>query len=618
MFLPSKMKKVRLQLAITQEDRFLREVSKLGILQIKNLEEKVPNFSTENLRLVEERNFLENLIRRCDALLNRMPKESIIEQLFSKKSNEIKIKENERDELLKNAENILKESEEKIQLWEAMKKQNLASKAQLSQKISSALRGNFLVLIGIRKTEYLTVIDGWMKEKDVVKLRSIIENTVGKNAIVAVEKSTIGKNKNIVRIRIAVLATDYPKLESELNTQGIAKIELEKEKAEKIEFIEEAIDIISIRNKLSLLRRILLDQLEIIKAKEKIATSKFLALIEGWIKEKDVEKLVSLLKNGNYDYQLSIEDPTPTEKDTVPVSLENPPLIRSFEILTTMFGYPKYGQIDPTPFLFIFFTIFFGIMFADVFDGLLLLIFAFLLLRGYGSKSEGGRKLSEILIAISLSSMFFGFLSGEFMGGVIKIPTLWFNGFEDPMYFFYIAIVLGLIQLTLGFIIGFINELLNKNIKRAIGEKLSWLIMIYGSLIFIVGSYLSKSILSYAGIILAISGLLILLASNLMNLMEITRIISNVVSYARLVAINMSHVGIARAFALLAGPLISSEGGILGLLVGGFILIVAHAFIVFIEGFVAFAHSLRLHFVEFFSKFFEPSNNVFIPLKVNI
>jgi V/A-type H+-transporting ATPase subunit I len=618
MFKPAKMKKVKLQLPLEQEDQFLDSISKLGILQVKNVEEQVPDLSIVDANVAEEKNNLENLIRRCDAILNKLPKEGIFAQLV-RKSNEVFTPSKEQEyELYANAQKILSEAEDKLSTWEKLKKSKFATREQVSSKIFSLLRDNLIVIRKIKETNHIIILEGWIRRKNIAKLKEVVTRTTEGKCILSLEESKV-LGKDILRIRLATLTSNYVALEGALSSYGLAKliVEAEEEKGAEFESVEEAIDISSIKQKVSLLKKVLLNRLEIIKAKEKLARSKFFVYLEGWIKEKDISKLTSLLKDGHYDYRLSLEDPKEGEEDRVPVALENPPLIRSFEVVTTMFGYPKYNQIDPTPFLAITFALFFGLMFADVFDGLLLLAFSLLLYHGLGSRSQGGRKLSEILIAISFSSILFGFLFGEFMGGIVNLPVVWFSGFENPMYFLEVAIVIGITQLTIGFIIGFINELLRHRIKNAIGEKLSWLLLLYGIIVILLHFYyLQNDLYLYFGSMLTISGIFLILITKPMDLIEITRMISNVVSYARIVAINMSHIGISRAFALLAAPLLSPESGIIGFLLGGALLLIAHVFIVFIESFVAFAHSLRLHFVEFFSKFFEPAGNVFMPLSV--
>ncbi|MEM3368926.1 MAG: V-type ATPase 116kDa subunit family protein [Thermoproteota archaeon] len=619
MFKPAKMKKVKLQLPLEQEDKLLDDLSKLGILQVKNVEEHIPDLNVLDANIVEEKSNIENLIRRCDAILNRLPKESIFTQLI-RKSNEVFVLSKDQEyELYTNAQSILSEAEDKLNTLEKLKKSKIATKEQVSSRISSLLKDNLIVLRKVKETNHMVVFEGWIKRKNVVKLKEIISKTTEGKCIISLEESKV-LGKDVLRVRFVTLTSNYVALEGALSRYGIAKFSVEETKEEepKLESIEEVIDVNSIKQKVSLLKKVLLNRLEIVKAKEKLGRSRFFVYVEGWIKEKDVNKLTSLLKNEHYDYRLSLEDPKEGEEDHVPVALENPPLIRSFEAITTMFGYPKYKQIDPTPFLAITFSLFFGLMFADVFDGLLLLAFSLLLYNGLGSRSQGGRKLSEILIAISFSSIFFGFLFGEFMGGVVKLPVVWFSSFENPMYFLEIAIIIGIAQISIGLVIGFINELIRHRIKNAIGEKLSWLLLLYGIIVILLHFYyLQSNIYFYLGIILAASGVLLIFITKPINLIEITRMISNTVSYARIVAINMSHIGISRAFALLVAPLLSSENGIIGFLLGGVFLLIAHIFIVFIESFVAFAHSLRLHFVEFFSKFFEPSENVFIPLSIS-
>jgi len=613
MFRPARMKKVKLLLPLEQEDRFLEEVGRLGILQVKTAGKKPLEYDYDG-KIVEERDNLLSLVRRCDTVLNRLPKEGLISQLISK-GGEAPIPLTRESEIYENAQKILNDAEDRLNKWEKLKELRLSTRKQLSSKISFLLRDNLIVIKRLKRTDYLVVLEGWVRNRDVDRLVKALSDAVKDKCLISLEES--GLDKNILSMRLATLALHYPVLETALDTYGVARLTgMEGGEELNIKDVEEVIDTGRVKREVSLLRKVLSTRLEFLKAKENIARSKSSAYLEGWVKEKDAVKLSSLLEKGGYSYKLSVEAPEPGEE--APVALDNQRFIRSFEIITLMFGTPGYRQIDPTPFLAITYTIFFGLMFADVFDGLLLLAFSLLLYRGFGSRSENGRRLSEILIAISLSSIFFGFLSGEFMGGVVKIPVLWFNGFEDPMYFLQLAVVIGIIQITTGFILGFVNELLSRRIKNALGEKLSWLILIYGSIMVLLNFYYSSGeFFLYLGSILVASGLILIIITSPRNLIEIMRIISNIVSYTRIVAISISHTGISRAFALLATPLIYSGNIIIGLLTGGAILFITHVFIVFIESFIAFAHSLRLHFVEFFSKFFEPRGNVFKPLYVD-
>ncbi|MBO3841774.1 MAG: hypothetical protein FGF48_05095 [Candidatus Brockarchaeota archaeon] len=611
MFRPARMKKIRLLLPVDQEDRFLREIGKLGILQVKTVDKRPPGFNPD-VKIDLEKNNLLSLIRRCDTILNRLPKEGIIIQLIGK-SNRIDPPEEEEDEIYNNAQSILNDAENKLNKWEKLKILKLSTRKQFSLRVFSLLKNNLIVLKSVRRTDYLVILEGWVKRDDVDKLIETIPEPVKSECLISLEESVI-LGREVLKVRLATVVQNHSILEKALSSHGVASFSSEGGEGLETEEIEEAIDIDSIKRQTTLLKKVLLKRLEILKAKASIVRVESSICLEGWVKEKDLEKLVSTLKK-SYTYELSVEDPDRWEEP--PVALENPPIIRSFETITLMFGTPGYRQVDPTPILALTYAIFFGLMFADVFDGMLLLLFSLLLHRGLGSRSWEGRRLSEILITISFSSIVFGFITGEFMGGAVKIPVLWFNGFEDPMYFLWIAILLGVIQLTVGLVIGFVNELLLKRFRNAF-EKLAWLMLLHGSIIVLLyySHYLNWDFYLYSGSIIAVSGLILMAIINPRNLMEVTRLVSNVVSYTRIVAINISHAGVSRAFWLLASPLIYSGNPIVGLLAGGAILLVTHFFIVFIESFIAFAHSLRLHFVEFFSKFFEPEGNIFKPLSL--
>jgi V/A-type H+-transporting ATPase subunit I len=88
----------------------------------------------------------------------------------------------------------------------------------------------------------------------------------------------------------------------------------------------------------------------------------------------------------------------------------------------------------------------------------------------------------------------------------------------------------------------------------------------------------------------------------LTGMLELTRLLSNVISYVRILALNMATAWMSRTFVLLGGLLV--EVYIVGPALNGTILIFSHFFMVFISSFATFAHSLRLHYVEFFGRFF--------------
>jgi V/A-type H+-transporting ATPase subunit I len=104
-----------------------------------------------------------------------------------------------------------------------------------------------------------------------------------------------------------------------------------------------------------------------------------------------------------------------------------------------------------------------------------------------------------------------------------------------------------------------------------------------------------------------------LIGQGLSGLLEITKLLSNVISYVRILALNMASTWMARTFLLLGTMLV--EIPIVGYLVTAILLFFSNIFIVFISTFATFAHALRLHYVEFFGRFFIGGGTKFSPLK---
>jgi V/A-type H+-transporting ATPase subunit I len=320
-------------------------------------------------------------------------------------------------------------------------------------------------------------------------------------------------------------------------------------------------------------------------------------LMEGWIRKKDSGKFESIINKYSSYVLAEISEPDEPPKK-IPVSLDNPRVIKPFEELTLLFSVPRYNEIDPTPFLAVSFVLFFGIMFSDMFDALILLatsLFVFLKTR------SGGRALhsvSGIVIACSLSALFFGLLSGEFAGFPIREKY----SLMQPANLLTFALTLGFIQILLGFFIGMVDYVKRKDYYSAFCVQGAWILIFCGAAAAILFSH-SWAYASLLGVVI------LLFSEGLVKTLELTRLISNFFSYSRLLALSMAHIGIASVFATLSSSLFSIPyAGIPSALL---LILVSHLFIVFITMFAVFAHALRLQYVEFFSKFYRGGGLLF-------
>jgi V/A-type H+-transporting ATPase subunit I len=112
-----------------------------------------------------------------------------------------------------------------------------------------------------------------------------------------------------------------------------------------------------------------------------------------------------------------------------------------------------------------------------------------------------------------------------------------------------------------------------------------------------------------AGMIIAIKG------EGGKAIIELPEVLSNVLSYTRLIAIGMSKAGMALAFNFIAIELIAPSGGIM-LIMGLLVFVVGHLMIFILAIISAGLHSIRLQYVELFTKFYEGGGLEFNPLKI--
>lgn len=149
---------------------------------------------------------------------------------------------------------------------------------------------------------------------------------------------------------------------------------------------------------------------DVLEMLRKPGGTKHFAVIQGYIPKKMEEKF----KDSTKQWMSVIEDVTdPKLKDDSPTLFENKKFVRTFEVITKSQGIPKKGEPDPTPMIALMWPIFYGLMFADMGHGLLLMGLGLLFkVKGQGDLSRWG-----MLIAISgASAAIAGVGTGEMFG----------------------------------------------------------------------------------------------------------------------------------------------------------------------------------------------------------
>ncbi|MGZ4947291.1 MAG: V-type ATP synthase subunit I [Halobacteriota archaeon] len=370
---------------------------------------------------------------------------------------------------------------------------------------------------------------------------------------------------------------------------------------------------------LAVLKEVLEDRNEELGVFSKFGETDYTFVITGWVPKKQLKKTRDALKEA-FKGQVIVNDLTVPreERDTAPSFYDNPRIVKPFEFLSGLMSPPRYGEVDPTPLLALFFPIFFGLMVGDIGYGICILAIALGVRKFYGTRSPGIKQLMNILIICSFPTIFFGYLYGEFFGNFGQmmgwIYPVTINGVTldrvdiiVPMLIFTIAI--GVFHIMLGLSLGLINAM-NRGHKKHACEKAGMILSIASIIIILLAVVeIVPSLLVAPGIILLIVGLpLIMYGGGIVAAIDLMSSIGNILSYARLMAIGIASV----ILALVANTLGSSMSIVL---VGFLIAAALHVVNIALCMFSPSIHSLRLHIVEFYGKFYEGGGRQYDPFK---
>ncbi|RMF31877.1 MAG: ATPase, partial [Candidatus Nitrosothermus koennekii] len=214
--------------------------------------------------------------------------------------------------------------------------------------------------------------------------------------------------------------------------------------------------------------RVAKDVLDIMR---KPAGTKNFAVIQGYVPSKMEGKLRKLSKK----WVCITEDPdNSNEHNKIPVLLNNPTYIKTFEAVTETQGIPKHKEIDPTPIIAFVWPIFYGLMFGDLGHGILLFLLGMLFrVRGLGNL----RRWGTLVAASGVGSAVAGLGTGEFFGfhieefgilhaifaplidahiiGIMSVAEL---SFEQVARVLEISIAVGIGHIAMAFILKIIKD----------------------------------------------------------------------------------------------------------------------------------------------------------------
>jgi V/A-type H+-transporting ATPase subunit I len=357
-------------------------------------------------------------------------------------------------------------------------------------------------------------------------------------------------------------------------------------------------------------RRFLRDELLRLEARGRVFAADYLFIIEGWLPASrlaDLERhmLVAL----GPEVVMSAVEAGNAAAEAAPVALQNPPLFRPFEVLTQMLPLPKYGTIDPTPFVAIFFPAFFGLMLGDVGYGLMLAALAGLL-RWTSQPATTRRSIAAVALACSSSTVAFGLLFGEFFGSLGPAVGLrpFFDRQEAIVPFLALAVALGGVHVMLGLVLAGLTSWRRGRRREAVGRGVALGMMILTALSLLAAFQVLPEGLFTPLVVSILAAFTFLVAlEGTVAVIELVSTIGHVLSYARIMALGTASLMLAIVANEMAGALGS-------VLVGALFALLFHLVNFTIGLFSPTIHALRLHYVEFFGHFFTPGGAEYRPL----
>lgn len=343
------------------------------------------------------------------------------------------------------------------------------------------------------------------------------------------------------------------------------------------------------------------------------AATRFAFIIEGWVPADAYpgldERLAALFGGRLHMRTLDISR---EEMDSVPVFIKNPRALRPFEVFLSALPPPKYGSIDPTPFVAVFFPSFFGLIVADMGYGALTLALA-VYLRARLRARPFFRDVSTVFIVSAASAIFFGFLFGELFGDLGErtslVHPILVSRIEALKTLMAVALAIGVGHVLLGVSIGFVSRAARGDFREA-AAKGAFLVLIVSTLLMagIIFGFIPRSLMPWTALVMALAFVAMTVLEGVLGPIEFVEGLGSIVSYIRLMAVGTASVVMA---------LVANRMGALpeSLAAGVAIAALMHLLNFLLSVLSPSIQSMRLQYVEFFGKFYEGGGRLYRPFR---
>ncbi len=644
------MKRLRLLAVRSQKDALLRELTKLGCVQVSETGEELresESLRPESSGLMALRTRQTSLDHALELLGQYAPVKSKLLSAKPELAGELFLEDEGIEDALPAAERIADRHEQIRRI--------AAEESRLRGVVESLQPWMSLDLpLDFSGTERTELVLGAIPGK--VSLRDTVEGLA--DAADEAELFPVSDDKSAHYVALLCMREQTTVAQEALRSFGFtaaslnglsgtpkeaaanAKAELQKLGSEKAALIEEIKTESVHRDELKLASDKLSTRIAMAEAEERLMGTETTLVLEGWAPAEREAELEALFEK--YDCAWELRDPEKDEYPEVPVKLKNNQLTNALNMVTDMYSLPAYGTVDPNPLMAPFFILFYGLMMADMGYGLVMIAAALVGLKKL--KPRGGSlAFCQLLLYGGISTFIFGALTGGLFGNAPEViagmfgsdwkglPAL-FSPVRDSTMVLYGAMGLGLIHLNAGMVVSFFEKKKNGNLLDGVFEEGSlWIILVGGILMALdLLGLIPSRMLHNLGLAIIIVGSAMLLFGAGRHEKGIGKVTAafgciyntltgwfgDILSYSRIMALMLAGGVVAQVFNTIAA--MPSANGVTPL--SGFIFLVifliGHALNFGLNLLGCFVHDLRLQCLEFFGKFYQDGGKPFAPLSI--
>lgn len=351
------------------------------------------------------------------------------------------------------------------------------------------------------------------------------------------------------------------------------------------------------------------------------------AIVDGWIPREKTERFSELLRHECID--LTPAEDSGLSLARVPSLFRRHKVLEGFAALMRLYGVTGYRELDPTPLLAISFPLMFGMMFADLGQGLLLFLLGLWLFKQRLPAIDpmSSRHAGLLLMPIGLSAAIFGTLFGSLFAHEDWIPALIHHPMDEVFVSLAISILIGIGVLCLGMGIGLFNARLSGRLQEHLWDNFGPIgLLFYLALVgLVLGFWLQWPATQYLCLAL-ISGALISMAGHYFSRLKqepiglrlfatlvetydfVIKFVVQSLSFVRLAAFTFAHIALSTALVITV-ELLSGHSWL-----AWSTFVIGNILITIIEGVLVCIQATRLHFYELFTKFISGGGIPFEPL----